>query len=117
MRVLIAEDSESVRFALRLAVESLGHEVVGTVSNGQQVLEQYGQKHPDLVLMDVLMPELDGLACTSLLAQRDPQSRVLIVTGTRYTEEDARQAGAKGYLTKPFALVELGHLLHAVVAA
>ena len=100
-----------------MAVESLGHEVVGTVCNGQQVLEQYGQKHPDLVLMDVLMPEMDGLTCTSLLAERDPLSRVLIVTGTRYTAEEARQAGAKGYLTKPFALAELGYLLDAALAA
>jgi two-component system response regulator AlgR len=117
MKVLIAEDSDSVRFALRFAVESLGHEVVGLVCNGRQALEQYPAKRPDIVVMDVQMPDLDGLTCTSLLAKQDPPGRVLIVTGTRYDEQDARLAGAKGYLAKPFALEDLSRLLQIAATA
>ena len=67
MKVLIAEDAESVRFALRMAVQYLGHEVVGLATDGQDALDQFDHVHPDLVLMDVRMPGMDGLTCTGLL--------------------------------------------------
>jgi DNA-binding NarL/FixJ family response regulator len=98
-------------------VEALGHEVVGMATNGKLALEGYEQTRPDLILMDVEMPELDGLSCTTMLAQRDPQVRVLIVTGSRCTPDDARQAGARGYLPKPFGLEELAQSLQTAVAA
>jgi CheY-like chemotaxis protein len=107
MRVLIAEDSESVRYALRLALEYFGHQVVALTGNGEETLEAYQRERPDVVLMDVRMPLLDGLRCTELLAQRDPNARVVIVTGGRATEQDARRAGARAWLEKPFELEEL----------
>jgi len=114
MKVLIAEDSRSVQFALRMAVEALGHEVVGVVNNGQEAIDRYPQTHPDLVLMDLVMPGMDGLSCTSQLTEQDPTVRVLVLTGSRYDENDARKAGAKGYLNKPFELAELDQQLQMV---
>jgi CheY-like chemotaxis protein len=111
MRVLIAEDTESVRCALRLAMEYFGHEVVALTCDGEETLAAYQRLHPEVVLMDVRMPLLDGLRCTELLAQRDPNARVVIVTGGKTTEQDARRAGARAWLEKPF---ELEHL-NAVV--
>jgi len=67
--------------------------------------------------MDVIMPEMDGLLCTTLLARENPSARVLIMSGDRYNDEDARRVGAKGYLAKPFGLVELGRLLQVAAAA
>jgi len=110
MKVLIAEDAESVRFALRMAVQYLGHEVVGLAADGQDALDQFEQAHPDLVLMDVRMPGMDGLTCTALLTQRDPRPKIIIVTGGRTTEEQARKAGALAFVEKPFEIGQLRRL-------
>ena len=117
MKVLIVEDTESVRFALRLALEYLGHEVVGTAIDGEEALEKYQRMHPELVFMDVRMPRMDGLTCTALLSKRDPNAKVIIVTGGRATESDARQAGARGFVEKPFEISDLNQLISSVVAA
>jgi two-component system, chemotaxis family, chemotaxis protein CheY len=117
MRVLIAEDSESVRFALRLVVEYFGHEVVGQTDDGNRVLDLYRRIHPELVLMDVQMPGMDGLTCTALLSAIDPLAKVVIVTAGRTTEREAREAGATGFVEKPFDLREIGRLLASAAAA
>jgi len=117
MKVLIAEDTDSVRFALRLAMEYLGHEVVGVASDGQEALEKYRSRKPEVVLMDVRMPRMDGLTCTSLLAKHDPDAKVVIVTGGRTTENEARKAGARGFVEKPFEITQLNELIHSLAAA
>ncbi len=117
MKVLIAEDTDSVRFALRLAMEYLGHEVVGLAVDGPEVLEKFRTKHPEIVLMDVRMPGMDGLTCTSLLAKQDPNVKVVIVTGGRTTESEAREAGARGFVEKPFEISQLRQLIHSLAAA
>ena len=117
MRVLIAEDTDSVQYALRLAVEYLGHEVVGVVSNGQEALEEYQRTRPEVVLMDVRMPHMDGLTCTSLLAKQDPDAKVVIVTGGRTSKNEALEAGARAFVEKPFEIAELGQLIHSLAAA
>lgn len=114
MKVLIAEDTESVRFALRMAVEYLGHEVVATASDGEEALQQYDRLHPEVVLMDVRMPRMDGLTCTSRLARQDPRAKVVIITGGRTTEQDAVGAGARGFVEKPFGIDELGRLIRSL---
>jgi DNA-binding NarL/FixJ family response regulator len=114
MKILIAEDTESVRFALRLVMEYLGHEVVGVAGDGEEALEKYLRTQPEIVLMDVRMPRMDGLTCTSLLAKHDPKAKVLIVTACRTTESEAREAGARGFVEKPFGLVELQKAIDAL---
>ena len=116
MRVLIAEDSESVRCALRLVLEHLGHEVVAQAANGEEAVALFLQQHPELVVMDVRMPVMDGLASTSLLRQLDPQARVVIVTAGRTTEFQARAAGADAFLEKPFDLTHLGEVIDHLAA-
>jgi CheY-like chemotaxis protein len=117
MKVMIAEDTESVCYALRLVMEHLGHEVVGCATDGQDALEKYDRFRPEVVLMDIRMPLMDGLTCTSLLAQRDPDVKVVIVTASRTTENQAREAGARGFVEKPFAVSQLGQVIHALAAA
>ena len=117
MRVMIAEDTDSVRYALRVLMEHLGHQVVGIASDGQDALEKYAHAKPDVVLMDVRMPRMDGLTCTSRLAEQDPGARVVILTAGRATEADARQAGALASMEKPFDLHELDAVIHSVATA
>ncbi len=117
MKILIADDTDSVRFALRLALEYLGHEVVGFAADGHEAIEKYGSMHPDLIVMDVRMPRMDGLTCTSLLSKADPSARVVVVTGSRTTESEAREAGARGFLEKPFDVTDLDRAIHVALAA
>jgi CheY-like chemotaxis protein len=102
-RVLIAEDETIVRLDLRGLLSSRGFEVVGEARNGIEAVERARELEPDLVLLDVKMPELDGIeAARRILAERP----VPIVLVTAYDEEAlvarAVDAGVFGYLTKPF---------------
>lgn len=115
MRALIVEDTDSVQYALRLALEFLGHEVVAVASDGQDALEKYVAVRPDVVMMDVRMPRMDGLTATSrLLRDHDPQAKVIIVTAGRSTATDACEVGARGFVEKPFELNRLDQVLQAV---
>jgi len=116
MKVMIAEDSDSVRFALRMALEYLGHEVVGVARDGEQALQTFAQAHPDVVLMDVRMPGMDGLACTERLHNLDPRAKVVVVTAGRTTESQARAAGATGFMEKPFDVSKLGRVIQQLAA-
>ncbi len=112
VRVVIAEDEWLVAAALRRQVELSGYEVVGTVGTGSAALAACRAEGPDLVLMDVQMPEMDGLAATREIMQACPTC-VVIVTGRAQLEQAARQAGAMSYVMKPL----LGSQIPRVVEA
>ena len=95
-------------------MEHLGHVVVGIARDGQEALETYHRTQPEVVLMDVRMPRMDGLTCTSLLAKQDPNAKVVIVTGGRTSEHEAREAGARGLVEKPFEIAELDQMIHSL---
>ena len=117
MKILIAEDTDSVCFALRMAMEYLGHEVVATATDGEEALQQYDRVRPEVVLMDVRMPLMDGLTCTEKLSKQDPKAKVVIITGGRTTEKDAVDAGARALVEKPFEIDELGRIMNELKLA
>jgi two-component system, chemotaxis family, chemotaxis protein CheY len=117
MKVLIADDTDSVRFALRLVLEHLGHEVIGYATNGQDAIDKCASMHPELIVMDVRMPLIDGLTCTTMLSKLNPDAKVVIVTGSRTTESEARSAGARGFVEKPFDVCELDRAITCALAA
>jgi DNA-binding NarL/FixJ family response regulator len=117
MKVLIADDAASVRCALRMALEYLGHEVVGYAADGHEAIAQCMSIRPEVIVMDVRMPRMDGLTCTSLLSKSNPETKIVIVTGSRTTETEARDAGARGYLEKPFDVADLDHAIHCACVA
>ncbi|MBI3569830.1 MAG: response regulator transcription factor [Gammaproteobacteria bacterium] len=110
LRVLLADDHALVRAGLRKLLESLPDiEVVGEADDGQAVLALTEQLHPNLVLMDIAMPGLNGLEATTRLTRAHPQTRVLILS-MHQNEDYVRQAlraGAAGYLLKDAAPAEL----------
>jgi DNA-binding NarL/FixJ family response regulator len=118
-RVLIADDDHLMRAGL---VELLGADpeirVVGQAATGRQALEQARQLEPDVVLMDVRMPDLDGIGATRALAQVAPAARVLILT--TFEQDDyvfgALRAGASGFLLKRTRPEELIAAVHTVAA-
>jgi NarL family two-component system response regulator YdfI len=103
IKILIADDHTIVRDGLRLILETAqGMEVVAEAENGRQALRLAAEAQPDVILMDLRMPEMDGLTAIGYLAQEQPQIPVIILT--TYDEDDlirrGLQAGARGYLLK-----------------
>jgi DNA-binding NarL/FixJ family response regulator len=116
MRVLIADDHELFRDGMRSLLEGRGIDVIGEARNGREAVDQSRRLSPDIVLMDLDMPELDGLAATRLISVEQPDVRVVILTAS---EEDAHlfeaiKSGAQGYLFKNLASEELFRLLDGV---
>jgi DNA-binding NarL/FixJ family response regulator len=102
IRVLIADDQSLVRAGFRLVLENhTDIEVIGEASNGNEAIHSAGRLEPDVVLMDIRMPELDGIAATREITARHP-ARVLVLTTYDLDEYvyDALQAGASGFLLK-----------------
>jgi DNA-binding NarL/FixJ family response regulator len=110
-RVVVADDQELVRTGLQLVLEARGCEVVGIAGDGREAVEVVQRLEPDVVLMDIRMPVLDGIAATRQLTGSGSPSRVLVLTTydlDRYVY-DALSAGAAGFLLKatpPDRLVE-----------
>lgn len=112
IRVLLVDDHAVVRQGLRMFIEMQNDmEVVGEGSDGLEAVELAAQLHPDVILLDLIMPRLDGVEAARKILQQDPHARVLILTS--FGEDDkvfpAIRAGAQGYLLKditPQALVQ-----------
>jgi two-component system, response regulator PdtaR len=106
--VVIAEDEAIVRLDLREILEEQGFEVVGETGRGDEAVALAKEHHPDLVILDIKMPGLDGLSAARDI-NADRKSAVLILTAfsQRNLIEEARDAGALAYLVKPFQQEEL----------
>lgn len=102
MRILIADDHSLFRDGLRSLLASQGHEVVGEARNGREAIEFAKALTPDVVLMDLSMPELDGISATRTLTAEMPGVKVLILTASEDDANlfDAIKSGAQGYLLK-----------------
>jgi DNA-binding NarL/FixJ family response regulator len=116
MRILIADDHALFRDGLRSLLEARGFEVIGEAHNGRDAVDQARRLVPDVVLMDLHMPELDGLAATRLISAQQPHVKVVILTAS---EEDAHlfeaiKSGAQGFLFKNLKADELISLLQGV---
>jgi DNA-binding NarL/FixJ family response regulator len=113
VRILIADDHALFRDGLRSLLQAQGHEVVGEARNGNEATELAGKLLPDLVLMDVSMPELDGVSATKRLTEQQPGIKVVMLTASEHNETlfDAIKAGAQGYLLKNLEADEFFALL------
>jgi DNA-binding NarL/FixJ family response regulator len=103
LRILIADDQALVRGGLRMILDAQPDlEVVGEAADGREALEQAHELSPNLVLMDVRMPELDGLEATRRLVDRDPSAKVIVLTTFDLDDYvyEAIRAGASGFLLK-----------------
>lgn len=103
IRVLLADDHPVYRLGLRALLESLeGFEVVGEAATGGQAVAGAAELRPDVVVMDLHMPELDGIAATKAIIRRDPDRAMLILTHSDEDQSllDAVLAGARGYVLK-----------------
>ena len=118
IRVLAADDQRVVREGLAMLLGLLPDvEVVGTAADGEEALALAAELKPDVILMDLRMPRVDGVEATRRLRERDPAVKVVVLT--TYADDrsviDALRAGALGYLTKDAGAAEIRHALHRVV--
>ena len=102
--VLIVDDAVFMRLTLKTMLESNGFQVVGEAENGQMAIEKFSRLRPDIVTMDITMPELDGVAALKEMKAIDKNVKVLMVSamGKEASVRDAIMAGATGFVVKPF---------------
>lgn len=110
IRVLVADDQELLRHSIKYVLdEQPDIQVVGTAKNGREALELTKERKPDVVLMDVRMPEIDGVKCTELVKASCPQTKVLILT--TFDDDEyvfgALCSGASGYILKGISMQDL----------
>jgi YesN/AraC family two-component response regulator len=115
LAVLIVDDSRTVLAQIESVVAaSEGVEVVGTARNGAEAIQQVSQLHPDLVLMDIVMPDVDGIAALRLIQAKNPETRVAMLSSVGAMASKAEEAfrlGAIQVLSKPIDQDILGALL------
>jgi DNA-binding NarL/FixJ family response regulator len=118
IRVLLVDDHTIVREGLRQSLEASGLAVVGEAPDGTSALEATADLLPDVVLMDVSLPDRDGVAVTRRLTAEHPDVHVVMLTmhADRATMVDAIRAGAAGYLVKDCTTAEIVELVRAVVS-
>jgi DNA-binding NarL/FixJ family response regulator len=116
MRLLIADDHPLFRDGLRSLLEARGIEVVGEARNGREAVDQARALQPDVVLMDLSMPELNGLAATRLLSAEQPDVKVVILTASEDDADlfEAIKSGAQGYIFKNLDSAQFFRLLDGV---
>ena len=117
IRVILADDHDLVRAGIRSLLENLaGIEIVAEAGNGREALRLSETHHPDVVLMDIMMPELNGLDATARLAAMLPDTRTIILSMNASEEYvlQALRAGAVGYLLKNISPSELEQAIRAV---
>lgn len=102
--LLIVDDASYMRRLIGIMAKKGGHEVVGEAQTGVQAVELYDQLKPDLVILDILMPDMNGLDVLKKIMTKDPKARILMCTASEQSThvQDALNSGAAGYVVKPF---------------
>jgi DNA-binding NarL/FixJ family response regulator len=117
IRLLIADDHAMLRDGLRRSLTSQGFEVIEEAANGQEAVERALESKPDVVLMDLTMPVLDGIKATQKLVERQPDAKVLVLTmhADATLIAGARAAGAMGYLVKDCRIEDIASAVTAAM--
>ena len=118
IKVLIADDQELIRQSLEIVLSTKeGIEVTGTAKDGREVIRCIRKEKPDVILMDVRMPEIDGVQCTEIIKENYPQIKIIILT--TFDDDEfvfsALKHGASGYLLKGISMDDLEEAIKTVV--
>ena len=103
-RVLLVDDASFMRMMLKNILVGAGYEVAGEAENGNKAIEQYKALQPDLVVMDIIMPEMGGIDAVRAIMKVNPTAKILMCSsmGQQALVVEAIQAGAKDFIVKPF---------------
>lgn len=111
--ILIVDDALFMRSLIRKALSPLGYSIVAEAENGRQAVELCSEHHPDLVTLDIVMPEMDGLEALAVIRRNHPSTRVIMVTAVEQRESmhKAMALGIADFIVKPF---DEGRIISAV---
>jgi two-component system chemotaxis response regulator CheY len=103
-KILIVDDAAFMRFMLKDILIKGGHEVIGEAPNGFVAIEMYNSLFPDIVTMDITMPEMDGTEALKKIMSQHPSAKIIMCSaiGQKHKVVQAIQAGAKDFIVKPF---------------
>ena len=102
--ILICDDAAFMRMMIKDILEKNGFEVIGEASNGIKAVEMYKKDKPDIVTMDITMPDMDGIQAVKAIKEFDPTAKVIMCSamGQQSMVMDAIRAGARDFIVKPF---------------
>ena len=117
--ILIADDAEFMRAILGEIIEDMEWTVAGEASDGQEAIAQYRKLRPDLVLLDITMPNLDGTEALKAILAEDPQAQVVMITALGQKDQvlNAIKAGARDFIIKPFDHDRVADTLAGILSA
>ena len=103
-RVLVVDDAVFMRMTIRKMIELEGYEVVGEAGNGVEAVQKYMEAQPDVVMLDITMPEMNGIDALKRIKEFDPKAKVIMCSamGQQAMVAQAIQSGAKDFIVKPF---------------
>ena len=104
VRVLVVDDAAFMRMMVKDILSKNGYEVVGEAENGMKAVEKFNELRPDLVTMDITMPEMDGISAVKAIRKIDPKAKIVMCSAMRQQAMviEAIQAGARDFIVKPF---------------
>jgi len=117
LKLMIVDDSNIIRRRIERSQQIARLEVVGSASNGREALELFKRTSPDVVTMDLTMPEMDGIECVQQLVALNSKVLILVVSALadKATAVEAIEKGANGFLCKPFTDRQLNDALHQLL--
>ena len=104
LKVLIVDDSLIIRKKISKIFENLGHELVFAATNGHEAIDAFKKYKPDLITMDITMPDMDGIAAVKKIIELNSAAKIIMVSamGQKPMIKEALEAGAKDFIVKPF---------------
>ncbi len=104
LRVLVVDDSPIITRKICMMMDLIGYQVIKTAATGREAIIAYKECRPDVVTMDITMPDMDGIEATRIIKKAFPEANIVMVTshGQEKMVLEALKAGAKGYVLKPF---------------
>jgi CheY-like chemotaxis protein len=116
MRILLADDQRDLVAGLSQYLRNSGHEVCAVTTGGLDVLSAYDRFHPDVILMDVMMPRFNGITIAHALVSRDPAVKLILCSGALSADHPFIAAsGACGFLAKPFTCSKAKEVLESLM--
>ncbi len=119
-RILIVDDAMFMRAMIKDILSNTGkYEVIGEAANGQEAVQKFGQLKPDLITMDIVMPQMDGIEATREIIKQDGKARIVMCSalGQEALVIESIAAGAKDFIVKPFSAEKVLKVIETVLAA